>query len=200
VCERCQNADVDRGRLEAFSDAVIAIIITIMVLELGVPDGTTWEALQPLIPVFLTYLVSFIYVAIYWNNHHHLLKTAHRVTSGIMWSNMALLFCLSLFPFATGWMGENHAAPVPTFFYGVVLLGAAIAYFVLQNAIVRSEGGTASPIADALGADWKGRLSPVAYLAAMGLAFVVPALSICLYVAVAVAWLIPDRRLQPLGE
>jgi uncharacterized membrane protein len=111
-----------------------------------------------------------------------------------------LLFCLSLFPFATGWMGENHAAPVPTFAYGVVLLGAAITYFVLQSAIVRSEGGTASPLAEALGADWKGRLSPLAYLAAMGLAFVVPALSICIYVAVAVAWLIPDRRLQPLGE
>jgi uncharacterized membrane protein len=191
---------VDRGRLEAFSDAVIAIIITIMVLELGVPEGTTWEALQPLVPVFLTYVVSFIYVGIYWNNHHHLLKTAHRVTPAIMWSNMALLFCLSLFPFATGWMGENHAAPVPTFAYGVVLLGAAITYFVLQSAIVRSEGGTASPLAEALGADWKGRLSPLAYLAAMGLAFVVPALSICIYVAVAVAWLIPDRRLQPLGE
>jgi uncharacterized membrane protein len=191
---------VDRGRLEAFSDAVIAIIITIMVLELGVPEGTAWEALQPLVPVFLTYVVSFIYVGIYWNNHHHLLKTAHRVTPAIMWSNMALLFCLSLFPFATGWMGENHAAPVPTFAYGVVLLGAAITYFVLQSAIVRSEGGTASPLAEALGADWKGRLSPLAYLAAMGLAFVVPALSICIYVAVAVAWLIPDRRLQPLGE
>jgi uncharacterized membrane protein len=191
---------VDRGRLEAFSDGVMAIIITIMVLELKVPEGTDWSALRPVLPVFLTYAVSFLYVGIYWNNHHHLLKSCHRVTARIMWSNLLLLFCLSLFPFVTGWLGENHVNDVPTFVYGVVLLFAALGYYALQRAIVAGEGGAGSPLAVALGSDWKGRLSPLLYLTAMGLAFVVPLASVAIYVGVALMWLVPDRRLEHLME
>ncbi|MEP6626252.1 MAG: TMEM175 family protein [Acidimicrobiia bacterium] len=189
---------MDRGRLEAFSDGVLAIIITIMVLELRVPEGTDWSALRPVVPVFLTYAVSFLYVGIYWNNHHHLLKASHRVTAPIMWSNLLLLFCLSLFPFSTGWAGANHLSAVPTFLYGAVLLAAALAYYSLQRAIVAGEGGASSQLAAALGRDWKGRLSPLVYAAAMALAFVATWASVALYVAAALIWLIPDRRIEHL--
>ena len=189
---------MSRGRLEAFSDGVLAIIITIMVLELGVPEGTSWHALQRLGPVFLAYLLSFLYVAIYWNNHHHLLKAARSINGSIMWANMGLLFCLSLFPFATAWAGENDLAPLPTFVYGFVLLCAAIAYTILQATIVRNEGGKDSALARALGNDIKGRLSVLAYLVAMALAFLAPVVSALIYAGVAIAWLVPDRRLAPL--
>jgi uncharacterized membrane protein len=189
---------MDRGRLEAFSDGVLAIIITIMVLELRVPVGSGWSALRPVVPVFLTYAVSFLYVGIYWNNHHHLLKACHRVTAPIMWANLLLLFSLSLFPFSTGWVGENHLSAVPTFLYGAVLLSAALAYYTLQRAIVAGEGGASSQLAAALGRDWKGRLSPVIYASAMGLAFVTTWASAALYVGAALIWLIPDRRIEHL--
>jgi uncharacterized membrane protein len=189
---------VDRGRLEAFSDGVLAIIITIMVLELKVPDGAGWSALRPVVPVFLSYAVSFLYVGIYWNNHHHLLKACHRVTATIMWSNLLLLFTLSLFPFATAWAGQNHLSAVPIFLYGAVLLAAAIAYYTLQRRIVAGEGGSSSELARALGHDWKGRLSPLIYLCAMGLAFVATWASVALYVGAALIWLIPDRRIETL--
>ena len=191
---------MDRGRLEAFSDGVLAIIITIMVLELRVPEGSDWSALRPVVPVFLTYAVSFLYVGIYWNNHHHLLKACHRLTAPIMWANLLLLFTLSLLPFSTGWVGANHLSAVPIFLYGAVLLCAALAYYTLQRAIVAGEGGTSSQLATALGRDWKGRLSPVIYLAAMGLAFVATWASVALYVAAALIWLIPDRRIEHLVE
>ena len=184
-----------KGRLEAFGDGVIAIIITIMVLELKVPHGDDFAALRPLLPVFLTYVLSFLYVGIYWNNHHHLLHSARRVSGGILWANLHLLFWLSLFPFATGWMGENHFTPMPTAIYGVVLLMAAVAYFILQLAIIAREGAQ-SLLATALGCDWKGRLSPVVYLLAIPLAFVNPWISNALYLGVALLWLIPDRRIE----
>ena len=182
-------------RLEAFSDGVIAIIITIMVLELKVPHETDLAALRPLLPVFLTYLLSFIYVGIYWNNHHHMLHTTERVNGAVLWANLHLLFWLSLVPFVTGWMGENHFAAVPTAIYGVVLLGAALAYFLLQSVIIRSQG-PGSRLARAVGGDWKGKLSPVLYAAAIALAFVHQALADLLYVAVALIWLVPDRRIE----
>jgi uncharacterized membrane protein len=191
---------MDRGRLEAFSDGVLAIIITIMVLELRVPQNdTSLHALRDLGGVFLAYVLSFVYIAIYWNNHHHLLKTVHSINAPIMWANMGLLFCLSLFPFATGWVGENHFAEWPTFVYGLVLLSAGIAYYVLQSAILRHEGGRDSALGRALGHDLKGRLSPVAYLVAMALAFVVPLVSNLIYAGVAASWLVPDRRLEGLA-
>jgi uncharacterized membrane protein len=190
---------VDKGRLEAFSDAVIAIIITIMVLELRVPDGDELTDLKPLVPVFLTYVLSFIYLGIYWNNHHHLIKAADRITSGTLWANLNLLFWLSLFPFATGWMGENHVAEVPTAVYGCVLLLAAIAYFILQTVIVNAHG-PGSPIRAALGRDIKGKISPILYALGIALAFVVPWASIVIYAVVAAVWLVPDRRLLPLIE
>ena len=190
------------NRLEAFSDGVIAIIITIMVLELKVPHAAGPEShtagladLKPLLPVFLSYILSFLYVGIYWNNHHHLFHATRHVTGGILWANLHLLFWLSLFPFTTGWMGENHFAPVPTAIYGSVLLLAGIAYFVLQHAIIAGQG-PGSPVAAAVGKDWKGKLSMVAYLAAIPLAFVSPWISNGLYAAVAVVWLVPDRRIE----
>jgi len=183
------------GRLEAFSDGVIAIIITIMVLELKVPHGADLGALAPLLPVFLTYLVSFVYVGIYWNNHHHMLHATSRINGKILWANLHLLFWLSLFPFVTGWMGENHFAPVPTAVYGVVLLAAAIAYYVLQTAIIADQG-PGSKLAAAVGRDVKGKLSPLCYLAAIPLAFVREWLADVLYVAVALMWLVPDRRIE----
>ena len=186
---------MQKNRLEAFSDGVIAIIITIMVLELKVPHGTDFAALRPLLPVLLSYILSFIYVGIYWNNHHHLLHAAPRVTGGMMWANLHLLFWLSLIPFVTGWMGENHFAALPTALYGVVLLMAAIAYVILQNMIVGLLGG-GSALAGAIGSDWKGKVSLACYAAAIGLAFVSQWLSSALYVAVAVLWLIPDRRVE----
>jgi uncharacterized membrane protein len=186
---------METKRLEAFSDGVLAIIITIMVLELKLPRGAQFASLTPLIPVFASYVLSFIYVGIYWNNHHHLLHATHRVSAGILWSNLHLLFWLSLFPFATAWMGENHVAPAPTATYGVILLLAAIAYYILQCAILAHEG-RGSLLASALGRDWKGKLSPVIYLTAIPLAFVSPWIANALYAFVALLWLIPDRRIE----
>ena len=184
-----------KGRLEAFSDGVIAIIITIMVLELKVPHDDSFAALQPLLPVLLSYLLSFLYVGIYWTNHHHLLHSAQLVSAGILWANLHLLFWLSLFPFATAWMGENHFTPLPTAAYGVVLLMAAISYFILQQAII-ARHGRSSVLATALGKDWKGKLSPIAYAVAIPVAFLNPKVSNALFVAVALVWLIPDRRIE----
>jgi uncharacterized membrane protein len=186
---------MSKGRMEAFSDAVIAIIMTIMVLELRPPEGADWSSLQPLLPVFLTYVLSFVYLGIYWNNHHHLLQATTKITGGILWANINLLFWLSLFPFATGWMGENHAATVPTVAYGLVLLLAGVAFYILQTLIVRSEGPD-SPLAAALGRDLKGKASPVIYSTAVVIAFVNPAVALALYVVVAAMWLIPDRRIE----
>jgi uncharacterized membrane protein len=184
-----------KGRLEAFSDGVIAILITIMVLELHVPHGTGIHALKPILPVFFTYLLSFVNLGIYWNNHHHMLHATHRTNGLILWANLHLLFWLSLFPFATGWMGENHFAPVPAAAYGAVCLGAAIAYYLLQRAIIR-EQGEGSVVAAAIGTDLKGKISPLLYLAGIPLAFVERWVSIALYILVAGIWLIPDRRME----
>ena len=184
-----------KARLEAFSDGVIAIIITIMVLELRVPHGDTLDALFPLWPVFLSYVLSFIYLGIYWNNHHHMLHTCTAVTGAILWANLHLLFWLSLVPFATGFMGENHFASLPAALYGIVLLMAAIAYFVLQLAIICAQGQT-STLKAAIGNDWKGKLSPVLYVVAIGASFRLPSLSLAAYVLVALLWLIPDRRIE----
>ena len=182
-------------RLEAFSDGVMAIIITIMVLELRAPHGADWASLQPVIPVFVSYVLSFVYVGIYWNNHHHMLHVTRRVNGTILWANLHLLFWLSLVPFVTAWMGENHFAPVPTAAYGVVLLLAAIAYWLLQRAILSHEGPD-SVLAEAIGADRKGKLSPVIYLIAIAATQIDPWISESLYVAVALIWLIPDRRIE----
>ncbi len=184
-----------RNRIEAFSDGVLAIIITIMVLELKVPLGTDLSVLRPLLPVFASYVLSFLYVGIYWNNHHHLLHSVREVSGGILWANLHLLFWLSLFPFTTGWMGENHMAAMPTALYGVVLFMAAIAYYVLQRAIL-ARHGPASLLAAAVGRDLKGKLSPVSYLAAVGLAFVSTWIANAIYLGVAVLWLVPDRRIE----
>jgi uncharacterized membrane protein len=184
-----------KDRLAAFSDGVIAIIITIMVLELHVPHGTDWAALAAMAPSFLTYILSFIYVAIYWNNHHHLLHTVMRVDGAILWANSNLLFWLSVIPVATAWMGQNLLAPLPTATYGAALLMPAIAYFLLQRAIIHRQGEH-SLLAVALGKDVKGKISPVLYIAGIVLAFVNPWLSLALYVLVAVMWLVPDRRIE----
>jgi uncharacterized membrane protein len=187
---------VDKNRLEAFSDGVLAIIITIMVLELKVPHGSDWAAIEPLLPVFLSYVLSFVYLGIYWNNHHHLLKATRRVNGAILWANLHLLFWLSLFPFVTGWMGENHFAPLPSAMYGAVLLLAAIAYYILQTLIVAEAGGAQSSLATAIGKDWKGKLSPLLYLLGVATSFFAPKLAGGIYVFVAMMWLIPDRRLE----
>jgi uncharacterized membrane protein len=184
-----------KNRLEAFSDGVMAIIITIMVLELRAPHGDDLQSLAPLMPAFLSYVLSFIYVGIYWNNHHHLLHTATRTSGAVLWANLNLLFWLSLFPFATAWMGENHFSALPSAFYGVVLLMAAIAYFLLEQSIMAVEG-PGSLLRRALGKDWKGRLSPLAYLAAIAASFLVHWLAQVIYVAVALVWLLPDPRLE----
>ena len=184
-----------KSRFEAFSDGVIAIIITIMVLELKVPHSESIDALAPLIPVFLTYVLSFVYVGIYWNNHHHMVHAFHKVTASILWANLHLLFWLSLFPFATGWMGENHFAAAPSAFYGVVLLMAAIAYWILQQMIIASQGRE-SVLKKAVGRDWKGKLSPLIYMIAIAMAFWLQWISQCLYVLVALIWLVPDRRIE----
>ena len=184
-----------KGRLEAFSDGVIAIIITIMVLEMKVPHGDSLAALAPLLPVFLSYVLSFVYVGIYWNNHHHLLHACGHVSGGILWANLHLLFWLSLFPFVTGWMGENHFAAAPSALYGAVLLMAACAYWVLQQAIIAAEGSR-SVLKRAVGRDWKGRLSPLFYIAAIVSTFWVPWVAQVLYAAVALVWLVPDRRIE----
>jgi len=186
---------VGKGRLEAFSDGVLAIIITIMVLEMKVPHDASLEALVPLLPVFLSYVLSFVYVGIYWNNHHHLLQASKKVSGRVLWANLHLLFWLSLFPFATGWMGENHFAAVPTALYGVVLLAAAIAYWYLQHSIIELHG-EGSILKRALGSDWKGKASPVLYLCGIVLTAYAPALSQAIYAAVAVMWLVPDRRIE----
>ena len=183
------------GRLEAFSDGVIAIIITIMVLELRPPHGATLADLRPLLPVFLSYVLSFVYLGIYWNNHHHMLHVTRHVDGAILWSNLLLLFVLSLVPFATAWMGENHGAPTPTAVYGVALLLAGISYYILQRAILRLEGPH-STLASAIGRDLKGKLSPVGYALAIPLAFVQEWLAWTLYVVVALIWLVPDRRIE----
>jgi uncharacterized membrane protein len=182
-------------RLEAFSDGVIAIIITIMVLEMKVPHGDRLDELWPIVPVFLSYVLSFVYVGIYWNNHHHMLHATSVVTGGILWGNLHLLFWLSLFPFATGWMGENHFAPTPVALYGVVLLMASIAYYILQQTIIRAEGPD-SVLRRAVGTDWKGRLSSALYLAAIVSARWLPSLAELIYVSVALMWLVPDRRIE----
>ena len=184
-----------KGRFEAFSDGVLAIIITIMVLELKVPHGETLAALLELWPVFVSYVISFIYVGIYWNNHHHLLHATTSVTGGMMWANLNLLFWLSLLPFATGWMGENHFGPVPSAAYGVVLLLAAVSWFILQTLIVRAQGRD-SLLKRALGSDWKGKLSPLLYLAGIASSFCVPGLAQAIYLVAALIWLVPDRRIE----
>ena len=182
-------------RLEAFSDGVLAIIITIMVLELRAPHEPTLGALVVLLPVFLSYVLSFIYLGIYWSNHHHMLHATERVTGGILWANLHLLFWLSLVPFTTAWMGENHFATAPTAAYGVVMLMAAIAYWILQRVILRNQGRE-SLLARAVGADLKGKLSPLFYMTAIAMAFVRPWISDMLFVTVALIWLIPDRRIE----
>ena len=184
-----------KARLEAFSDGVIAIIITIMVLELKVPHGEDFAALAPLLPVFLCYVLSFVYLGIYWNNHHHMLHTCNRVTGPILWANLHLLFWLSLIPVATGWMGENHFATAPSALYGVVLLMAAIAYWTLQQLIIASQGSD-SLLRRAVGSDWKGKASPLLYLLAIIASFWSQRIAQGLYVLVALIWLVPDRRIE----
>jgi uncharacterized membrane protein len=186
-----------KDRLAAFSDGVIAIIITIMVLEVHVPHGADWAALTTIAPSLVTYVLSFIYVAIYWNNHHHLLHTAVRVDGAILWANSNLLFWLSIIPVATAWMGQNLLAPLPTAIYGATLLMPAIAYYLLQRAIIHRHGEH-SVLAEALGRDLKGKLSPVLYIAGIVLAFVSPWVSMGLYVLVAILWLVPDRRIEKM--
>jgi len=186
---------MDTKRLEAFSDGVIAIIITIMVLEFKIPQGAGFEALRPLFPVLLSYILSFIYVGIYWNNHHHMLQAAQRVNGAILWANLYLLFWLSLIPFVTGWMGENHFAALPTALYGVVLFMAAAAYWILQHAIL-AEHGCGSLLAQAVGRDIKGNISPVLYLLAIGSAFYSQWMAGAIYIIVALMWLVPDRRIE----
>jgi uncharacterized membrane protein len=184
-----------KGRLEAFSDGVIAILITIMVLELKVPHGEDWHALRPLVPVFLAYVLSYVFIGIYWNNHHHMLQATERIDGRILWANLHLLFWMSLIPFATGWMGENHFAAVPTAVYGVVLLAAAVAYTILQNTIVALHG-PGSRLAAAVGADAKGKLSMALYAVAIPTAFANRWVSYAIYVFVALMWLVPDRRIE----
>ena len=183
-------------RVEAFSDGVIAILITVMVLELRTPDGTTWQALSHSAPVLLCYVLSFAYLGIYWNNHHHMLMATERVSGLVLWANLHLLFWLSLIPFTTAWLGENQFAATPAAVYGIVLLAAALAYFGLQRSIMRVQGDAAPTLALAVGRDLKGKLSPVLYALGIGLAFVNRWLSVAVYVIVALMWLIPDRRVE----
>ena len=190
------------GRVEAFSDAVIAIVMTVMVLELRVPSSTTWDALKPLVPVFLTYVLSFVYLGIYWNNHHHLLQATERVNGAVLWANLHLLFWLSLFPFSTAWMDRSHFSRVPVMVFGIDLLGAAIGYYVLQQSILRGQPADA-PLARAVGRDVKGKLSPVCYVAGIAAAAFSRGrldawiwVALAFFVAVAVLWLVPDRRIE----
>jgi uncharacterized membrane protein len=190
---------MSKGRLEAFSDGVIAIIITIMVLELRVPHGDNWKELQPLAPIFLSYVLSFVYVGIYWNNHHHMLHACTSVSGAMLWANLHLLFWLSLFPFATGWMGENHFTKAPTALYGVILLMAAAAYYVLQQTIIRAQGQD-SILQKAVGHDWKGKLSLVLYIVAILATLRSTSVAQGIFVLVALIWLIPDRRIKRVLE
>jgi uncharacterized membrane protein len=183
-----------KNRVEAFSDGVIAILITIMVLEMKVPHGESLDALKPLLPVFFSYVLSFVYVGIYWNNHHHMLHTCEKVNGAVLWANLHLLFWLSLIPFATGWMGENHISAAPVALYGVILMMAAVAYFILQNLIIALQGKD-SLLKKAIGTDWKGKLSIVIYGIAIPMAFWKQEISISLYVFTALLWLVPDRRI-----
>jgi len=184
-----------KGRMEAFSDGVIAIIITIMVLEMKVPHGDSLQDLRPLAPVFLSYAMSFVYVGIYWNNHHHMLHACTTVTGAMLWANLHLLFWLSLFPFTTGWMGENHFTAVPTALYAAVLLMAAIAYYLLQQTIIRAQG-EGSILKRAIGNDWKGKLSPVLYILAIVVSFYFSWIAQGILVIAALIWLIPDKRIE----
>src|SRR5262245_42215933 len=183
------------SRLEAFSDGVIAILITIMVLELKTPEGEDWTALREISSIFCAYVLSFVFLGIYWSNHHHMIHMTSRVTGGILWANLHLLFWLSLIPFATGWMGHSHVAPLPTATYGVILMMAGAAYYILKMTIIRSQGAT-SPLQAALGSDVKGKLSVVGYLVAVAIAFVNPWFAAAIYVCIALIWLVPDRRIE----
>ena len=189
------RSSIGKQRLEAFSDGVIAILITIMVLELQIPHGTTWAALQPVLPTFLVYALSFVFLGIYWNNHHHMFHLVEQVNGSILWANLHLLFWLSLVPFVTGWMGENRFAPLPTAAYGVVLLLAGIAYVILQSTIIAHQGPN-SRLAAAVGKDLKGKLSALLYAIAIPMAFVQQMISGAIYIIVALMWLIPDRRIE----
>jgi uncharacterized membrane protein len=189
------NAESETGRVEAFSDGVLAVIITIMALELRAPVGGTFTDLRGRLPALLVYILSFVFIGIYWNNHHHLFRAARRVTGGVMWANLHLLFWLSLIPVLTGWIGEHYRESAPAATYGVVCLGAAIAFTILTRAIIRADGSD-SLVAAAIGRDYKGRVSVLAYAAAIGLAFVSPWLAYALFAGVAVMWLVPDRRLS----
>ena len=184
-----------KNRMEGFFDGVVAIIITIMVLEMKVPHGDSIGMLSPLIPVLLSYVLSFLYLGIYWNNHHHMMHACHRATGSMLWANLHLLFWLSLIPFTTGWMGENHFATLPAAAYGLVLLMAAIAYWILQQQIIASQG-EGSVLKKAIGNDWKGKLSPVLYVVAIASAFLSPWVSVAIYVFVALMWVVPDRRIE----
>jgi uncharacterized membrane protein len=188
---------MSKDRLQAFSDGVIAILITIMVLELHTPDGTDWQALRHELPVLLAYVLSFVYIGIYWNNHHHMLSAVQRVSGGALWANLHLLFWLSLVPFTTSWMSENDFPTVPVAVYGITLLAAAIAYVILQTLLLRADA-EGSMLAAAIGRDAKGRLSPLLYCAGIGLAFVNPWIGLAFYIAVALIWLVPDRRVERL--
>jgi len=184
-----------KGRLEAFSDGVLAIIITIMVLEMKVPHGSDLAALSAIYPVLLSYVLSYVNIGLYWNNHHHLLQAVKHINGAVLWANLHLLFWLSLFPFTTAWMGENHFARWTVVVYGLVLIMAAIAYFILVRALLAAEGDD-STLARAIGSDFKGKISVVIYLAGIGLAFVVPWIGVAIYAVVAIMWLIPDRRIE----
>ena len=184
-----------KARLEAFSDGVVAILITIMVLELHIPHEATWAALEPLVPIFLTYVLSYIYLGIYWNNHHHMLHASDRINGAVLWANLHLLFWLSLVPFVTGWMGQNHVQPIPTAACGVVMMCAGIAYYILAHALI-AENGPDSRLARAIGRDWKGKLSVGMYALAIVLSFVNSWVAVAIYVGVAATWLVPDRRIE----
>jgi len=184
-----------KNRMEAFFDGVVAIIITIMVLEMKVPHGDSIETLAPLIPVLLSYVLSFLYLGIYWNNHHHMMHASQEATGSMLWANLHLLFWLSLIPFTTGWMGENHFATLPAAAYGVVLLMAGIAYWILQQRIIASQGKD-SLLKAAIGNDWKGKLSPILYVAGIILAFLSPWISVAIYVFVVLIWVVPDKRIE----
>lgn len=188
---------MNKTRLEAFSDGVLAIIITIMVLELKVPHGSDFESLKPLFPIFLSYLLSFIYIGIYWNNHHHMMHTVKQISGAMLWANLHLLFWLSLIPFVTAWMGENHMAPFPMILYGANLLMAGIAYVILQSIIIKTHGPD-SVLAKAIGKDYKGKLSPIMYLLGIVCANFSPMLSGVIYFLVAMMWLIPDKRIEKI--